>query len=79
MSTVAVKRTPVEAKWNVQKIQQEAARAFAVHNVTLMQILAKHGGEKAIQEFQHEIHKHQLEHLKSLGVKTPLELAKGQS
>lgn len=78
MSTVAVKRTPVEAKWNVQKIQEEASRAFAIHNMITMELLAKQG-EKAILEFQDKLHKHQLEHFKSLGVKTPIDLVKAKA
>ena len=78
MSTVAVKRTPVEAKWNTQQIQEEAARAFAVNNMAAMQIIGKQG-EKAILEFQEILHKHQLEHLKTLGVKTPIELVKAKA
>ena len=76
--TVAIKRTPVEAKWTIPQIQQEASRAFATNCMAAMQIISKHG-EPAVKEYQDLIHKFQLEHLKSKGVKNPLELAKAKA
>lgn len=78
MSTVAIKRTPVEAKWNTQKIQEAAARAFAVNNMAAMAVISKQG-ENAILEFQHMVHEQQLKHLKTLGVKNPLDLVKAKA
>ena len=78
MSTVAAKKVQVEAKWDIKQIQQAAARSAAVHNVAIMSILAKQG-EGAIKEFQDTVHKFQLEHFKSIGVKTPMDLAKAKA
>lgn len=78
MSTVSIKRTPVEAKWTIQKNQEEAARAFATNMAAVMAVLGKQG-DQAVQEFQNIQHKFQLEHLKKLGVKTPLDLVKAKA
>jgi predicted RNA-binding protein Jag len=78
MSTATIKKTPVEAKWDIKKVQEAAARVFAVNNVAIMSILAKQG-DHAIKEFQDTVHKFQIEHFKTLGVKTPMDLAKAKA
>jgi len=76
--TVAIKRTPVEAKWTVTRIQEEAARATAQNCMAAMAIISKQG-EEAIKEYQDILHKFQLEHLKAKGVKNPLDLARAKA
>lgn len=76
--TVAIKRTPVEAKWTIPQIQEEASRAFAQNCMAAMAIISKQG-DAAIKEYQDLIHKFQLEHLKTKGVKNPLDLAKAKA
>ena len=78
MSTVLNKQV-VEPKWNATKIQEEVARAHSTLFLTAMNFIAKHGGEKAVEEFQNEMRKHKVEHYRKLGVKTPLDLAKAMS
>lgn len=72
MSTVVTKKV-IEATWGIPKIQEAAARAFARNCMAATTVLSK-SGDQAIKEYQELIHKSQLEHLKKLGVKTPLEL-----
>jgi hypothetical protein len=74
MTTTAVK-TPVEAKWNTAKIQEEAARVMASNFLAIHQVLGKLG-EQAVTEFETVARKYKVDHLKSLGVKTPIELVK---
>src|SRR5215470_18745770 len=78
MSTVAIKKTLVEGNWNTKKNQEEAAHAFAINCMSAMAVIAKQG-DKAVLEYQDILHKHQLEHLKTLGVKTPLDLVKAKA
>lgn len=75
MTTTAFKKTVVEPTWTLIKVQEEAARAAATAMVTTMTVLAKHG-EKAVEEFRTEMHKHKLAHFKTLNVKTPYDLVK---
>ena len=74
MTTAAVK-TPIEAKWNTHKIQEEAARVIASNYLAIHQVLGKYG-EQAINEFETTIRKYKVDHLKSVGVKNPIDLVK---
>ncbi|MBY0358771.1 MAG: hypothetical protein K2W82_12275 [Candidatus Obscuribacterales bacterium] len=78
MSTVTTKKTLVTPTWNTQQIQEAASRAMATNCMAAMTVLSKNG-EQAVKEYQDMIHKFQLEHLKSIGVKTPLELVKAKA
>jgi hypothetical protein len=78
MSTVAIKQTPIEAKWPIEKTRQAAALAFATNCMAARTVISKQG-EKAEKEYQDIIHKYQLEHFKSIGVKTPLDLVRAKA
>ena len=75
MTTAVAKKTPVEAKWNVQKLQEEAARVVASNCLAAHQVLSKYG-EQAVKEYQTVARNYKVNYLKSLGVKTPVEIAK---
>lgn len=75
MTTAVAKKTPVEAKWNVQKLQEEAARVVAGNCLAAHQVLSKYG-EQAVKEYQTVARNYKINYLKSLGVKTPVEIAK---
>jgi hypothetical protein len=74
--TVTLNKTVIEPKWTTHQIQENVARVHAMTFMTAMNHLGKVGGEKAIEEFQNEMRTFKVEHLKTLGVKTPIELAK---
>ena len=73
--TTAVAKTPVEAKWNIKKVQDEAARVVASNCLAAQQVLSKYG-DKALEEYKAATRQFRVNHLKSLGVKTPIEIAK---
>lgn len=73
--TTAVAKTPVEAKWNIKKVQEEAARVVASNCLAAQQVLSKYG-EKALEEYKAVSRQFRVNHIKSLGVKTPIEIAK---
>jgi len=79
MTTVALNKQVVEPKWNTTKIQEEVARTHSMLYLTAMNFVAKHGGEKGVEEFQTEMRNHKVEHYKKLGVKTPLDLVKAMA
>lgn len=76
--TTTVAKTPVEAKWNIQKVQEEAARVIASNCLAAQQVLSKYG-EKALEEYKAASREFRVNHLKSLGVKTPIELARAMA
>lgn len=78
MSTATLQKTAVTANWSTQKIQEEIARAFAVQCMTNMSTLSKYG-EQAQKEHRDAVHKIEAEHLKSKGVKTPMDLVKAKA
>ncbi len=74
--TATISKTVIAPTWNVEKIQETVAKVQANQMLTVMEVLAKNGGDKAIEEFQTAIRLHKVEHYKAIGVKTPIELAK---
>lgn len=77
--TVTMNKQVVEAKWTTKQIQENVARVYALQFVTAMQLLHKFGGEQALTEFESQMRSARVEHIKSLGVKTPIELAKAMA
>lgn len=75
MTTTAIKKTVVEATWPVTQVQSEAARVIGTQFATIMAILPQYG-EKAVEDFRNAMQEKKIEHIKSLGVKTPFELVK---
>lgn len=74
--TATISKTVITPTWTIGQIQESIARVHGIQFFTTMQILGKLGGEQAIQEFQSEMRKVKVAHYKTLGVKTPIELAK---
>jgi hypothetical protein len=74
MTTATLSKITVKPTWTVEKLQQNVARAYAMQLIAAMTVLGKHGGEKALEEFQTIMRSNKVEHLKGLGVKTPIEL-----
>lgn len=72
-------KTVVAPTWTTTQIQENVARVYATQFVTAMQVIGKFGGEAALTEFETEMRKARIEHIKSLGVKTPIELAKAMA
>lgn len=77
MTTATAKKT-VEAKWTTKQIQEAAAGAAAANCLAAMEVLSKYG-DKAVEEYKTASRKFRVTHLKSLGVKTPAELAQALS
>ena len=75
MTTTAIKKTVVEATWTIHQVQTEAARTIGTQFATIMSILPQYG-EKAVEDFRNAMQVKKLEHLKTLGVKTPFDLVK---
>jgi len=75
-TTASDKKIIVETNWNTVRIQEQASRMLGLQWMTTMQLLAKFGGEKAVEEFKHVMETHKVEYYKGLGVKTPYELVK---
>ncbi|MCA0314548.1 MAG: hypothetical protein LCH63_12025 [Candidatus Melainabacteria bacterium] len=75
MQTTAIKKTVVEATWNLAQVQQEAAREIGTQFATIMSILPQYG-VKAVEEFRSAMQAKKLAHLHTLGIKTPYELVK---
>ena len=75
MSTAIAKKTPVEIKWPVNKVQEAAARVLANHMLAAQTVLAKYGPE-AFEQFDKQILAGKLEYYKSVGVKTPIDLVR---
>lgn len=75
MTTTAIKKTVVEATWNLTQVQAEAARTLGQQFMTIMSILPQYG-EKAVEDFRSAMRAQKIEHFKTLGVKTPFELVK---
>jgi len=73
--TTAVAKTPIEAKWSVQKVQEEAARIVAANCLAAHQVLQKYG-DQAVKEYQKLARQYKVENLKNAGAKTPFEIAK---
>jgi hypothetical protein len=76
MTTATIEKTIVKPTWTVEKLHEEFARVSALNMVATMTVLGKIGGEKAIEELQTVMRSNKIEHLKGLGVKTPIELVK---
>jgi hypothetical protein len=77
MTQVATK-TPVEAVWNVKKVNEITSKIWANNYLSTMAVLSKYGPE-AVKEFNKEVLTHKVEYLKSVGVKTPIDLAKAKA
>jgi hypothetical protein len=78
MTTATLTKETVEAKWNVEKLQEEFARTVATNSMTAMSVMSKHGEEMS-KEFSTAMRHGKVEHLKQLGVKTPVELVKAMA
>ena len=74
--TATITKTQIAQTWNVEKIHETVAKVQAHQMLTSMEVLAKLGGDKAIEEFQTAMRLNKVEHYKAIGVKTPLELVK---
>jgi hypothetical protein len=75
MTTTATK---VQTKWETKKIQDSTARVIASIWISAYQTLSKYGQE-AHQEFANKVNSFKVEHYKSLGIKTPIELVKAMA
>ena len=73
MTTATLSKTTIKPTWTVEKLQENFARAYAMQTLAAMQVVGKHG-EKALEELQATMRANKVEHFKSLGVKTPIEL-----
>ena len=78
MTTAIAKKTPVEIKWPVNKVQEAAARVLANHMLAAQTVLAKYGPE-AFEQYDKQILADKVEYYRSIGVKTPIDLAKAMA
>lgn len=75
MTTNLLNKTEIKPTWELKKVQEHTARAFANTMMSAMEILGKHG-EEAMKEFQAKTREPMVKLYKELGVKTPLDLVK---
>ena len=73
MTTATLSKTTIKPTWTVEKLQENFARAYAQQMLAAMNVVGKHG-EKAVEELGAAMRANKIEHLKGLGVKTPIEL-----
>jgi hypothetical protein len=73
MTPAIAQKTAVEAKWSIEKRQEETANAFARQFLTTMATLGKLGPE-IHEEFSKNLINSKVEYYKQLGVKTPIDL-----
>ena len=78
MTTNVLNKTEIKTTWEIKKIQEMNARAFANTMMAAMEILGKHG-EEAMKEFQTKTRQPMVKMYKEMGVKTPLELVKAKA
>jgi len=79
MTTAILEKTTIKPVWTIAQLQENVARAFAQNMLASMQVVGKIGGEKAVEELQAAMRANKIEHLKGLGVKTPIELVKAMA
>jgi hypothetical protein len=65
----------VDEKWETKKVQEESARIVAVIYRSAFETLSNYG-PKALEEFETTVRKYKIEHYKTLGVRTPLDLVR---
>lgn len=75
MTITAEKKTVVEPTWALKQVQGEVARLFATQFTTIMSVLPTYG-EKAVEDFRTKSEEAKLAHLKTLNIKTPMDLVK---
>ncbi len=73
MTTAVLQKTPVEAKWNLSRVQQETAGAFARQCYSTVTTLSKSNPE-ILKEFEAVVAAQRVAYFKTLGVKTPIDL-----
>lgn len=76
MTTIT--KTPVEAVWNVKKVNEFTSKIWAGNYLATMTVLSKYGPD-AVKEFNKAVLAHKIEYFKQVGVKTPIELAKAKA
>jgi hypothetical protein len=74
MTTATPTKKCIEETWTTKQIQEAAAAVVALHIVSANNVLAKHGDQALLAEYQNAVRKGKIEYYKALGVKTPIEL-----
>ena len=75
MTTAIAQKTNVEAKWNTQKIQEEASGAFARMWMASLKTVETMGPE-GIKMLAKHVAESKMNYYKSMNVKTPIDLVK---
>jgi len=75
MTTAIAKKTPIEIKWPVNKVQEQAARVLAHQMLAAQTVLSKYGPE-AFEQFDKQILTSKVEYYKSIGIKSPIDLVR---
>jgi hypothetical protein len=78
MTTATLKKTPVEALWNIKKVNEAAANIVAANYVSVFGAISKSHPE-LIKEIDKNLIAHQATYFKSIGIKSPLDLAKAKA
>src|SRR5437868_1207240 len=71
--TTVIERKTIKPEWQISKIQTETAKVFARQFLSAYKALSKFGPE-ALKEFDKNVLANKIEHYKSIGVKTPIQL-----
>src|SRR5277367_2302666 len=77
MTTTTLKKTPVEATWTIQQVQEGAAMVAANMCVSAKAVLSKN--EALLTEYETMVRTNKVNHYKALGVKTPMDLVKAMA
>jgi len=75
MTTAIGKKTPVEIKWPLAKVQEKTARVLADNMLAVQSVLAKYGPE-ALEQYDKQILANKVEYYRGIGVKTPIDLVR---
>jgi hypothetical protein len=78
MTTTAIKKTPVEALWNIKKVNEIAANILAADYISVFSAISKSHPE-LIKEIDKNLTAHKATYFKSIGVKSPIDLAKAKA
>jgi hypothetical protein len=79
MTTTTPTKKLVEPTWTIKQNQEAAAAIAANMCFSAKSVLEKHGDKALLAEYEKTVRAGKVQHYKTLGVKTPLELVKAMA
>jgi len=74
-----IQKEQIKQTWKSEQMHEMFAHISAHNMVAAMNVLGKHGGEEAVNEFKTATRNTMVEYLKKQGVKTPIEIVKAKA